>query len=139
MSDLVYYHQEYPTYDYREEVKKKYWNGFESCTDREKVFRLLRGIIWAHYWRARTALEENPQFAKKVLKSIFGKDYCSGLQLSIDKYIVNWIHAMQYLVPPAVSEILAEEYGYVPVANKFLDIGHTVYHPLQNSERDACR
>lgn len=128
---ICFDHKEYPSFHEIEEIKSKAWDGFEKCTTREKVFRLLEGVIWAHYWRARMNLEENKKFHTKVIGAIYGKGHpTKDIELCIDRYTNNWLYSMkdQLDLNEEVLELMEQEWGYRPVKNKYLQKGHTIYH-----------
>jgi hypothetical protein len=115
-----------PTYHEREEMKKEGWHAFSrALTPYGKAAALLR-ICDAHYWRQREFLEDFPD-AKKYLKVTFPKKYFRGYELDIDHYTPHWLHSMRHLISEEVMEILKDQWGYEPVASKFLPDGHTSY------------
>ena len=117
----------YPTYEQREEVKKRGWDFYHNCTDvHQKSWCLLETIIWAHYWRAREALE-TARNTKTLLRKIRGKNYYQYYELDIDHYTNHWLHANRNLCSDEVLHEIEEQTKYTPEENKYLPIGHTNY------------
>ena len=124
--DLMFHHEDYPSYEEREEIKQRAWKGFYNGDDRQKVHCLLHGIIWAHYWRAREDLEENKKIYRKVMNEMY-REYIEGYQLDIDRYTNHWLYSMKEKVSESVLKILKEEWHYEPQEFKYLPKGATIY------------
>ena len=116
-------------YEKREAMKTEGWDAFNSATTPHgKAGGILR-VIDAHYWRVREQLE-GISTKKRFLKMIVPQKYSPGYELDIDHYTPHWLHANRKLIPPDVMEVLETQWGYKPVASKYLPDGMSLYTPL---------
>jgi len=123
-------YEDYPSYQEREDIKNRAWDGFANGSLSLKMHCLIHGIIWAHYWRAREALEARPKLENKVLKTFY-KNYSKDMSLCIDKYTENWLYSMGHIPHKELMEKIEKTYYYKPKINKYLPLGMTMYQNIE--------
>lgn len=85
----------------------------------------LLHLIEAHYWRAKSALENRP---KRDQHRILGRRYTPGYELDIDVYTRHWLAANGANVSEQdVVHYVIEHFHYEPEESQFLPPGHSVY------------
>ena len=113
-------------YQEREELKKKSWEAFYKADSPHGKASAILGVIEAHYWRQREALEADKN-KRKHLKMAWPKKYHPGYELDIDHYTLHWLHSMRHFVPKEAQKALSEQWGYEPLKSKYLPEGCTIY------------
>lgn len=118
---------DYPSYEERELLKKKFHKEYFSTDNlNKKAGLLLNGLILSHYWRARMTIEDSPR-PKLKLRKIRGKKYYANYVLDIDHYTNHWLWANGLGQYKEVLEKIEEIYGYKPEENKYMPEGHSYY------------
>lgn len=114
-------------YEEREKLKSEAWGIINDChaTTDQKAIAYSNGVITAHYWRAREALDARKD-KRTFLRKIIGKNYCKGYELDIDTYTRHWLGANPKSVKNGdVFRLLC--IWFPPISNKYLKGGWTDY------------
>ena len=117
----------YPDYHEREDMKSECYKACLATDDPSAQARfIVNGLIEAHYWRAREALENLPK-PKIHLKKIIGKKYYPGCVLEFDDYATHWLWANGDRQNPEAIKKIEEIYHYKAKQNKYLTKGYSQY------------
>lgn len=119
----------YPSYEERERQKDEGWRllASEELSFFEKAHVVLHTIIWAHYWRARIAIE-NCKDREERLKTIRGEQYYPCYILDIEHYTNHWLVANgKRLLHPEIIKAISERFYLKPETSEYLPEGMTMY------------
>ncbi len=119
----------YPNYEERERQKDEGWKllASEDLNFFEKAHVVLHTVIWAHYWRARIAIE-NCRDREERLKAIRGDQYYHCYILDIEHYSSHWLASNgKRLLHSEIIKAISDEFYLEPDENEYLPAGMTLY------------
>jgi hypothetical protein len=126
----------YPSYIEREDQKDKGWKTLlsENLSLSQKAHVVLNTIIWAHYWRARIAIE-NSKDRDKYLEMIRDERFYPGYILDIEHYTSHWLASNgERLLTPEIMKTISDEFYLKQEENRYLPKGMTMYQFFKTSK-----
>lgn len=115
-------------YHVREKIKNEGWDLYNNKRNpvQKRAHGLLDGVIRAHYWRAREALD-NGSRPRTKLRRILGIRYTSSSELSMSDYANHWLFSNGDRYDKYVIDYIKETHGYFEEESQYMPKGHSYY------------